>query len=301
MPYEVPPAVVAGMGAGIDTATVIAEEAIGAGTGAATGAVSLLTVRTHGRDGGRDLRILRKHLVPLTSGRHAKGAWEPRHWAYWRREADAYRSGFVPAGPGLRAPHCYAVVDDHLYLEVVNGDRPSATKAAEVLAAWQQLRVERLDRPWLCTGQLRARVSVSELDWTEVDADPRMERLWERRHQLLAQLDEFPTVLSHGDYSLGNLVSAGDDVVALDWATVGWEPVGFDLAHLALSTGTDSVDAYLAAAPPAVTEPQLLIRGFAIAVALVGASRIHWMTSRRLEVPEWYTDFVWQHRPIGIA
>ena len=46
-------------------------------------------------------------------------------------------------------------------------------------------------------------------------------------------------VLFHGDYSMGSLVALGMDAVAPDWATLGWEPVGFDLAHLAPSTRED--------------------------------------------------------------
>ena len=148
--------------------------------------------------------------------------------------------------------------------------------------------------------QLAARVAVSELDWSEVDADTRMRQLWERRHDLLAQLRELPRVLSHGDYSLGNLLADGSDVIALDWATVGWEPVGFDLAHLALSSGVYPTDAYIAAAP-SVADPVLIRRGFAIAVALTGASRLHWMLTRSLGPPHWYTDFVWRHRPDVVA
>ena len=66
----------------------------------------------------------------------------------------------------------------------------------------------------------------------------------------MRELDALPRVLSHGDYSLGNLIDAGEDVVALDWATVGWEPIGFDLGHLALSAGADPTEAWLLPAWP---------------------------------------------------
>lgn len=301
MTYELPPAVIAGLGPDIGSASVVTEEPIGLGTGAATGGVTRLTVRLAGPRGTRSITILRKHLAPLTAGRHAGGARDPRHWAYWRREAEAYTAGCVPEGPGLRSPRCYAVVDDQLYLEEVAGGRPSVERAAEVLAGWQVRWDEALDRPWLCRDQLAARVAVSELDWAQVNADPRMQELWVRRHELLARLKELPRVLSHGDYSLGNLIDAGGEVVAVDWATVGWEPVGFDLAHLALSAGADPTDAYCDAKPPSVADPALVTRGFTIAVALIGSSRLHWMMARNLEAPNWYTDFVWRHRPHGVA
>ena len=295
--HDLPPGVVAGLGPDVLSASVVAEEPIGIGTGAATAGVTRLTIRLAGPHGSQQLTILQKRLAPLTAGKHAGGAMEPRHWAYWRREAEAYMAGFLPEGPGLRAPRCYAVIDDQLYLEEVKGGRPSVERAAAVLACWQQPQDEALDRPWLCMDQLAARVAVSHLDWAQVNADLRMQEPWNGRHELLARLEELPRVLSHGDYSLGNIIDTGGDVVALDWATLGWEPVGFDLAHLALSSGTDPTHAYLDAMPSSAAEPALVMRGYTIAVALIGSSRLHWMLSRNLEPPDWYTDFVWRHRP----
>jgi thiamine kinase-like enzyme len=124
-----------------------------------------------------------------------------------------------------------------------------------------------------------------------------MWELWNQRCDILARIRKLPRVLSHGDYSLGNLIDTDPGVVALDWATVGWEPVGFDLAHLALSSGTDPVTAYLRAPRASDCDPELVIAGFRSTVALVGASRVHWMLTRTLEPPDWYTDFVWHHRP----
>jgi hypothetical protein len=112
----------------------------------------------------RTVTILRKHLVPLASGRHAAEAGDPRHWAYWRREAEAYSSRFVPVGPGLRAPRCFGVVGNDVYLEEVTGGPPSVERAAEVLAGWQRWDAA-LDRPWLAVDQLGSRVTVSDLDW----------------------------------------------------------------------------------------------------------------------------------------
>jgi len=226
-----PPDVIAGLGPDIASANVVAEEPIGLGTGAATGGVARLTVRLASSRGTRQLTILRKRLVPFMAGRHAEGAMDPRHWAYWRREAEAYMAGLLPEGPGLRAPRSLS----------------------------------------------RARSSCL---------------------RLTALL---PRVLSHGDYSLGNLIDAGRDVVALDWATAGWEPVGFDLAHLALNSGADPTDAYLDAMPPSPADRVLVTSGFTIAVALIGSSRLHWMMARHLEPPAWYTEFVWRHRPDRVA
>ncbi len=241
--------------------------------------------------------VVRKRLRPETVGRHAAGADDPRHWAYWRREVEAYSSDLLPAGPGLRAPRCLAVEGDAIYLEEVIGDPPAVDHAARVLAAWQVAASPDVDRPWLGRDQLERRVAVSTLDWTEVRSAARMEAVWARRGELLQRLARLPKVVSHGDYSVGNLRQVDDDIVALDWATFGIEPVGFDLAHLALSTGADPVAAYLAVSGPAVSDPDLVREGYRASLALIGASRFHWMLSRGIEPPDWYADFVWEHRP----
>ena len=111
-----------------------------------------------------------------------------------------------------------------------------------------------------------------------------------------ALLRELPRVLSHGDFSIGNLIALGADTVALDWAAVGWEPLGFDLAHLALSTGDDPIDAYLDGVGAA--RANLVRRGFGAAAAIIGASRVHWMLANGIDVPAWYVDFVWEHQPL---
>ena len=293
-----PAAVVERLRAAGESGTVITEEPIDRGTGAATDALARLTVHVRSAEGEpRNACLIRKRLSPLRSGRHGAGASDPRHWAYWRREADAYASGFLPAGPGLGAPRCFGVVGDDLYLEEVVGSVPPLPRAAEALARWQVPYDEALDRPWLSVDQLGRRLAVSSLDWGSVQADPRMVELWNSAGRLYERLAEVPRVLSHGDYSLGNLVDTGRDTVALDWATVGWEPVGFDLAHLALSCGEDPTAAYLEEPPVSELDPELVVLGFTTTVAVVGASRVHWMLSRGIEVPEWYVDFVWAHRP----
>lgn len=104
-------------------------------------------------------------------------------------------------------------------------------------------------------------------------------------------------VLSHGDFHVGNLVSVGNDTVALDWATFGVNPVGADLAHLALSTLQDPVDDYLAAAD-GVFVPDAVRAGYEATVALMGASRVHWMLSRGVPAPVGYVQFVADNSPV---
>ncbi len=37
--------------------------------------------------------------------------------------------------------------------------------------------------------------------------------------------------------------------------------------------------------------------GFGAAVAIVGSSRVHWMLSAGVEIPDWYVDLLWEYRP----
>lgn len=272
------------------------EEVVVRGSGAASARVTRVPLLVRSEDGSeRPVTLVHKTLQRLTTGRHAKGSDDPRHWAYWRREAEAYSSGLLPRGPGLRAPRCFGVVDNDVYLEGVSGAAPSVEEAAWHLGPWQVGYDGGLDRAWMARDQLGRRLEVSSLDWGLVDADPRAVRLWERLAQWYDALNELPIVRSHGDYSLGNLVAQGGEVVALDWATFGWEPLGFDLAHLGLSSGRDPRPAYPASANG--WKPRQVAQGFAAAVAIVGSSRVHWMLSAGLEVPDWYVDFLWESRP----
>lgn len=297
MPRPLPDAVVEKLVGASNAAVLrVREERIGEGTGAASGSVARLRVEIGTRAGDRvEVRIIRKVLRPLSEGRHAAGATEPRHWAYWSREADAYSSGLLPSGPGLRAPACLAVEDGIIYLQEAAGPAPSSDQAARHLAVWQVDFDASLDREWLARDQLGQRLQVSHLDWTGMEVDPGVVELWDRRWELLERIGRLPVVRSHGDYNIGNLVAEGSDTVALDWATFGWEPLGFDLAHLALSTGVDSRAAYRAAAPAQRGDD--LDAGFTASLAIVGSSRVHWMLSAGQTIPSWYVRFLLAHRP----
>jgi hypothetical protein len=287
------PAVVLAAAVGASDAVVRAcsAEPIAAGTGTATGAVTRLVGRARAGNQERGFSIVRKEFRPLPTGRHAAGATDPRHWAYWRREPLAYASGVLPAGPGLAAPRCYGVVDDVVYLQDIAGMPESPRVAARRLGEWQATSLIPQELPWLAGHQLAQRLAVSELDWSAVDADPRLASIWSRRHDLLATLHSVPGVLSHGDFHTGHLIAADEATVVLDWATLGVSPVGADLAHLGLSTLEDLVADYLVGLAGHF-DPKVVRVGYATTVALTGASRVHWMLSRGVPVPPGYTDFV---------
>ncbi|MEV1173267.1 phosphotransferase [Nonomuraea sp. NPDC049784] len=273
-------------------------EPIGGSSGAVTGSVTRLSGVA--RCGGEEVpfTVVRKEVRPLRSGRHAPYAGDPRHWAYRRREPLAYASGLLPTGPGLAAPRCHGVVGDVLYLADVAGSGPELPgRAARRLGAWQA-GATLPDVPWLAGHQLAQRLAAGE--WTPVDADPRVARLWQRQDELLAELARLPVVLTHGDFSAANLVAqsgtGGGTTVALDWATLGAAPVGADLAALALTTFVDPVEDYLAGAGGRFARADVEL-GYRATLALTGAGRVHWMLSRGMRLPDGYEDFILSRAP----
>ncbi|WP_063828714.1 aminoglycoside phosphotransferase family protein [Actinopolymorpha alba] len=292
-PSAIPPSVVAAAAGRPDAVLLDCEvERIDGGTGAATAGVARVTARVRYAGNVHPIVLVRKAFQPLTSGPHASASTDPRHWAYWRRELLAYQASLLPTGPGLAAPRCYGVAGNEIYLEYVSGPAESPHLAGRRLGAWQA-STPIPELPWLAGHQLAQRIAVSELDWTTVPADPRLVALWSRRHELLAKLRGVPTVLSHGDFHAGNLRACADteDTVVFDWGTLGISPVGADLAHLALSSFDDLVDDYLAGAAGWFASDSVRT-GYEVTLALTGASRLHWMLSRGVPVPDGYADFV---------
>ncbi len=126
------------------------------------------------------------------------------------------------------------VADDTLYVEYVGESRPAVEEAALELGRWHH-RDHSRHAAWHVHDQLAQRLAVSDLDWSAVDIAPSLATIWNRRQALMARLDTLPRSITHGDFSIGNLRVDDNGVVAIDWATFGVSPVGFDLAHLALA------------------------------------------------------------------
>jgi aminoglycoside phosphotransferase (APT) family kinase protein len=162
--------------------------------------------------------------------------------------------------------------------------------AARRLGAWQAA-TPIPDVSWLAGHQLAQRVAVSTLDFRGIDVDRRLVEVWGRREALLARLVGVPDVVSHGDFSMDNLVAAGGCTVVLDWATLGVSPVGADLAHLALSSLEDPVEDYLAGLGGRFDEAAVRL-GYRVTAGLTGASRMHWMRASGVPVPDGYQEFV---------
>ena len=281
--------------AGVDVPDVIrvAAKTFDNGSGAASGRVELISA---GLRGGGQLDLIRKTLKPLHEGPHAESSRAQNRWAHWQRELTAYQSGTLPDGPGLRAPRLLGVADDTLYIEYSGESRPAAAEAALELGRWHH-RDHSGRQPWHVHDQLAQRLAVSDLDWSAVDIAPGLATIWNERQALMARLDTLPQGITHGDFSLGNLRVDDGGVVAIDWATLGVSPVGFDLAHLALGgLNEDLLPMYLEGLQSRY-DPDDVRLGYCTAVSLVGASRAHWMAMRSIPLPAGYADFIEAHRP----
>lgn len=173
-----------------------------------------------------------KRLVP--------GVADPRHHAYWERQALVASSGIVAATPGLRSPTCLGVERDSsgitLRMAYVEPTSWSPLGLAGALGRFAQLSVD--EPAWGARDVLRDRLTTVERrgGWSAL---PQYDALWVRRHAALAVLDALPRVPTHGDAHPINLLGRdGDDVLAIDWEQFGLGPTGFDLGYLLLAVDT---------------------------------------------------------------
>lgn len=247
-------------------------------------------------ESGREVVV--KRLVPPTDHELAQhdlaGLQDPRHFAYWRREADVALSGVVAGTPGVRAPAGVRVEEDADGVTVVSprvaDARSPGLFLARALGRFAGAGVD--DRPWLARGQLRARLGrvAARGGWPTLArttvADV-ADHLWTHREQHLREVEALPEVLQHGDPVPGNLLGRdGDDVVAVDWSTLGWGPVGADVGYLALSTREEPehlVDAYLAALPAGPASREDVLLGARVTIVYTALSRAEWALARAAE------------------
>lgn len=181
---------------------------------------------------------------------------------WWGREAAFYESDLATSGwsAGVRAARCYTV-DDHddcrdLWLEYVDipTDLRGYEKAASGLARWQVANSD-TKHAWLSEDWIPTHVGRHGLDnertlahpaWPaaiDKGLDPMLREVVRSRVtdpiEIRRQLRQFPQVLTHHDFHYKNLGTVGDDVVIIDWAFVGWGPIGHDVGHLAMDIDAD--------------------------------------------------------------
>ena len=240
------------------------------------------------RLGGQQV-IVKRLLAPAADDPAALR--QPRHAAYWRREADVATSGLVERTPGLRMPTT-AVEEDPEGITLVQEPVPDAQNAGLFVAhALGRFAAVDLRAPWLAQDQLRDRVVrvARHGGWRTLARTPVADlaaHLWARREVLLDSLDALPEVLQHGDPVPANLAGrSGADVVALDWGTLGTGPLGADLGYYLLSARESLeplLEAYLAGLGP---QPSAAVRheaahGARVTAVLTALNRAEWALAR---------------------
>jgi aminoglycoside phosphotransferase (APT) family kinase protein len=216
---------------------------------------------------------------------------DPRHFAYWRRAADVVTARLALVSPGLRAPTLTSVEEDLEGITLVQDWVEDAANSG-LFSAHALGRFAAADlggHPWLARDQLRDRVARVEhrggwptLARTTV-ADV-ADHLWGRRETLLDELDLLTQVAQHGDAVPANLLGrVGDDVLAIDWATLGHGPLGADLGYYMLSAREEFeplLDAYLLGLPDGLGSREQAAQGARVTAVFTALNRAEWALAR---------------------
>ncbi len=182
---------------------------------------------------------------------------------WWGREAAFYESGLARRGwsDDCSPPECFGLDaredEIDLWLEWVervpltSGEYGSAVKG---LARWQAAQLD-YDGPVLSHGWLAQHVSRRKLDNAVTLAHPgwaallaaglsKDARIWAQGRvvdtaHVAAAIRGFPELPTHHDFQGMNIGSSGSHITILDWATVGWGPVGHDVGNLVVDRSAD--------------------------------------------------------------
>ncbi len=216
---------------------------------------------------------------------------DPRHFAYWRREADVLSTGIVAGTSGLVAVSA-AVEEDPTGITITREwVEDAAVTGLFVAVSLGRFAGATLPRPkFLASDVLRDRLTRTERragGWptlARTTVADIAEHLWTRRASFLDTLDSLPQVPQHGDPTLANVPGRrGDDALAIDWATLGVGPVGGDLGFLALSAreGFEPLlDAYLMGLPSAVASADDALLGAQVTAVYTALGRAEWALAR---------------------
>ncbi|MFT4287675.1 phosphotransferase [Nocardioides sp.] len=215
---------------------------------------------------------------------------DPRHFAYWRREADVATYGLVAATPGLRAPLTGVEEDGDGITITQDWVEDAANSGLFVALAMGRFAAADLGHVrWLARGQLRDRLARVERrgGWETIGrttASDIADALWRKRRRLLDALDELPQVAQHGDPVPGNLPGrAGDDLIAVDWGSLGYGPVGADLGYYLLMAREEFeplLDAYLLGLPDGLATREQVVLGAQITAVYTVFTRADWALAR---------------------
>jgi hypothetical protein len=236
-----------------------------------------------------DQPVVVKRLVPPGPHDPVELA-DPRHFAYWRRAADVAAAGLVETSPGLRAPRTVVEEDDEgvtLVQDWVEDGANSGLFCAHALGRFAGTGLG--EARWLARDQLRSRLDrvARRGGWPTLArttvADV-ADHLWRQRERWLAEADRLPRVAQHGDPTPANLPGRElDEVVAVDWATLGHGPVGADLGYFVLSAREafePLLDAYLMGLPEGTADREQAALGARVTAVYTALNRAEWALAR---------------------
>jgi len=215
---------------------------------------------------------------------------DPRHFAYWRREADVLSTGIATATHGLRAVAAAVEEDPEGITITREWIEDAAVSGLFVAHALGRFAGSTLARPRFLTENLFAdRIARVELrgGWPTLArttvADV-ADHLWRRRTSMVARVEALPEVPTYGDPAPANLPGRdGDDLLAIDWATLGHGPVGLDLGLYSLASREEFeplLDAYLLGLPPGIADREDVVTGARIVSVYTALSRAEWALAR---------------------
>ena len=214
---------------------------------------------------------------------------DPDHFAYWRREAEVLAAGVVAATEGVRgAPAAVEEDSDGITIttEYVEDSANNGLFVAHALGRFTGNDLSGVRH--LARGQIGARLARAEHHggWptlARTKAGVVTDKLWARRADLVSALADVPQVPAHGDPTPANMCGrAGDDVLAVDWSTLGYGPLGADLGQYALSAREalePLLESYALGAQVEVEDARL---GAYATAAFTALTRAEWSLSRAI-------------------
>jgi hypothetical protein len=215
---------------------------------------------------------------------------DPEHAAYWRREADVLQTGLTAATAGLRAVDAAVEEDPDGITITREWVEDAALSGLFVAMALGRFAGDDLPRPrFLARHQLRDRMARVDRGggWPTLARTTIADiaaHLWDRRESMLERVDALPQVPQHGDPTPANLPGReGDDVLAIDWGTLGTGPVGGDLGYYSLGSRESFeplLDAYLIGLPSIIATPEDVQLGARVTAVYTALNRAEWALAR---------------------
>jgi hypothetical protein len=192
-------------------------------------------------------------------------------WNYYKREVEAYRSGWLADLPGsLTAPRNFDTIEHAdgrcwIWLEDVTDEIGSSWPLAHYgvvarhLGQFNGAYLTGQPQPswsWLSSGWLRSWVAsetsaITPLRhslaqplvrrWLPDDSSDQLFRLWAERDLFLDSLDQLPQTICHLDAFRRNLFArqtadGADQTVAIDWEDAGRGAIGQEIAPLTVAS-----------------------------------------------------------------